>query len=47
MSLITKALKKIFNRTTVCVIGIGIQVFYLIVLFWTLGTAFIYSYYVF
>lgn len=47
MNFIVKALKKIFNRTTVCVIGIALQVFYLVVLFWTLGTAFIYSYYVF
>lgn len=47
LSVITKALKKIFNRTTICVIGIVLQVGYLVALFWTLGTAFTYSYYAF
>lgn len=44
MNLLIKLLKIIFNRTTVCVIGILIQVGYLISLFWTLGTAYTYSY---
>lgn len=47
MNLLTKFLKYIFNRTTVCIIGIIIQIFYLISLFWTLGTLYTYSYLVF
>ncbi|MBD5129347.1 MAG: cardiolipin synthase [Ruminococcaceae bacterium] len=42
-----KLLKRVFNRTTVCVIGIIFQVGYLISLFWTLGTLYTYSYLVF
>ena len=38
---------KIFNRTTVCILGILIQVAYLTSLFWTLGTYYTYSYVVF
>lgn len=47
MNFITKLLKRIFNRTTVCVIGILIQVGYLVSLFWSLGTMYTYSYLVF
>ncbi len=47
MNFLTKLLKRVFNRTTVCIIGIVIQVFYLISLFWTLGTLYTYSYLVF
>ena len=47
INIISKLLKRIFNRTVVCVIGIAIQVTYFIMLFWTLGTAFTYSYYLF
>lgn len=47
MNWLVKLLKRIFNRTTVCIIGIVIQVGYLISLFWTLGTAYTYSYVVF
>ncbi len=44
MNWLVKLLKIIFNRTTVCIIGIIIQVAYLISLFWSLGTAYTYSY---
>ena len=47
MNFWTKILKRIFNRTTVCIIGIVFQVGYLISLFWTLGTMYTYSYLVF
>ena len=47
MNFLTKLLKRIFNRTTVCIIGVVIQVCYLIAIFWTLGTAFTYSYFAF
>lgn len=44
MNFIPKLLKRIFNRTTVCILGVLIQISYLIAVFWTLGTAFAYSY---
>lgn len=44
MNWLVKLLKIIFNRTTVCIIGIVLQVGYLVSLFWTLGTAYTYSY---
>ncbi|MGN0682141.1 MAG: cardiolipin synthase [Oscillospiraceae bacterium] len=44
MRFFTKALKAIFNRTTICILGIIIQVSYLVFIFWTLGTIFTYSY---
>ncbi|MCM1165701.1 MAG: cardiolipin synthase [Lachnospiraceae bacterium] len=47
MNFLTKLLKRVFNRTTVCVIGIVFQVGYLVSLFWTLGTLYTYSYLVF
>lgn len=45
MNFISKLLKRIFNRTTICILGIMIQVGYLVSLFWTLGTAYTYSYF--
>lgn len=45
--ILIKLLKKLFNRTTICIIGILIQIGYLISLFWSLGTAYTYSYVVF
>lgn len=47
MKFIIKLLKGIFNRTTICIIGILIQVTYLVFIFWTLGTVFTYSYVLF
>ncbi len=47
MNFISKLLKKVFNRTTICILGIIIQVGYLVSLFWTLGTAYTYSYFAF
>ncbi len=44
MNWLVKLLKMIFNRTTVCIIGILIQIAYLVTLFWNLGTAYTYSY---
>ncbi len=47
MNWLVKLLKKVFNRATVCIIGIVLQVGYLISIFWTLGTNYTYSYVVF
>lgn len=47
MNFLVKLLQRVFNRTTVCIIGILFQVGYLISLFWTLGTLYTYSYLVF
>lgn len=47
MNFITKLLKRIFNRITVCVIGILLQVGYMVSLFWSLGTMYTYSYLIF
>ncbi len=47
MKLLIKLVKKIFNRTFVCVVGISLQVSYLVAIFWTLGTRFYYSYFAF
>ncbi len=44
---ITRANKRIFNRTMVCVLGILIQLAYLIWLFWTFGTISSYTYIIF
>lgn len=41
-----RTVKRIFNRTAVCVIGILIQLGYLIWLFWSFGTAYTYSYWI-
>ena len=43
MHFLTKLLKKIFNRTTVCVIGILLQLTYLVVIFLSFGTQYTYS----
>lgn len=47
MNFIIKLLKGIFNRTTICILGILIQITYLFFIFWTLGTVFTYSYVLF
>ncbi len=47
MHFLTKLLKKIFNRTVVCIIGILIQISYLVMIFLTFGTLYTYSYLVF
>ena len=47
MHFITKLLKKIFNRTVVCVIGILLQLTYLVVIFLSFGTQYTYSYFAF
>lgn len=47
MNWLVKLLKSLFNRTVICILGILIQIGYLISLFWTLGTAYTYSYVVF
>lgn len=47
MHVLTKILKKVFNRTVVCILGIIIQVTYLIFIFLTFGTLYTYSYLVF
>lgn len=47
MNVITKLLKRVFNRTVVCILGILIQVVYLLSLFWSLGTMYSYSYLIF
>lgn len=47
MRFIIKLLKGIFNRTTICVLGILIQITYLFSIFWTLGTVYTYSYVIF
>ena len=44
MNFLSKLIKRVFNRTVVCVLGIALQVFYLISLFWSLGTMYTYSY---
>lgn len=43
----SKILKKIFNRTTTCILGILIQLAYFVFFFWTLGTMYSYSFLVF
>ncbi len=47
MNKIKRLLKAIFNRTTVCILGILIQIFYMMTLFWQLGNLYKYSYIVF
>lgn len=47
MNRLVKLLKKVFSRTFICIFGILIQIVYLISLFWTLGTAYTYSYFIF
>lgn len=47
MNFITKLLKRVFNRTVVCIIGIVLQVVYLVTVFWRLGTLYTYSYFIF
>ncbi len=47
MKLLSTVTKIIFSRISVCAIGIILQATYLAVLFWTLGTMFSYSYFIF
>ena len=47
MKLFYTLLKIVFSRISVCAAGVLLQVGYLAVLFWTLGTMFSYSYIVF
>lgn len=47
VSKLTKLFKRIFNRTVICIIGILIQLCYLIGIFWSFGTYFTYSYVIF
>ena len=47
MHSLTKILKKIFNRTLVCVLGILIQLTYLVMIFMSFGTQYTYSYIIF
>lgn len=44
---LNKILKKIFNRAVVCIIGILLQVAYLVMVFLTFGTLYTYSYFIF
>ncbi len=44
MNFFTKLLKKIFNRAFVCILGILLQVLYVMSLFWELGTLYNYSF---
>lgn len=49
-TLITKlvrTIKRVFNRTVICLLGVVLQLAYLGWLFWSFGTAFSYSYYIF
>lgn len=45
MNFISKLLRRMFNRTVICVLGIALQVFYIMSLFWSIGTMYNYSYY--
>lgn len=47
MNFFVKLLKRVFNRTVICILGILLQVGYLVSLFWTLGTLYSYSYFLF
>ncbi|MCI5579416.1 MAG: phospholipase D-like domain-containing protein, partial [Oscillospiraceae bacterium] len=47
ISKFVRTIKRIFNRTVICVLGILIQLSYLIWLFWMFGTTFSYSYWIF
>ncbi len=47
MNFIKKLLKKIFTRAFVCIVGILLQIIYLMSLFWELGTLYNYSFLVF
>lgn len=42
-----RTIKRIFNRTVICLLGVVFQLAYLVWLFWSFGTAFSYSYYIF
>ncbi len=44
---LNKILKKVFNRAVVCIIGILLQVAYLVMVFLTFGTLYTYSYFIF
>lgn len=47
MRRLNKILKKVFNRAVVCIIGILLQVAYLVMVFLTFGTLYTYSYFIF
>lgn len=47
ISSLVRTIKRIFNRTVLCVLGILVQLGYLFWLYWTFGTAFSYSFWVF
>lgn len=47
MKLLSQIKKILFSRISVCAAGIAVQLAYLVMLFWTLGTMFSYSYIVF
>lgn len=47
MRTLNKLLKKVFNRAVVCIIGILLQVAYLVMVFLTFGTLYTYSYFIF
>ncbi len=47
ISKLVRTIKRIFNRTVICVLGVIIQLSYLVWLFWSFGTAFSYSYWIF
>lgn len=47
MRFLTKSLKKVFNRPVICIIGIIIQISYLIMVFLTFGTLYSYSFFIF
>ena len=47
ISKFVRTIKRIFNRTVICLIGVVFQLAYLVWLFWSFGTAFTYSYWIF
>ncbi|MBQ4165940.1 MAG: hypothetical protein IJD85_06420, partial [Oscillospiraceae bacterium] len=47
MKLISTLKKIVFSRISVCALGIILQLSYLIAIFWTLGTMFSYSLFIF
>ncbi len=47
MNFFLKLIKRVFNRTVICVLGIAVQVLYICSLFWSLGTMYNYSYLLF
>ena len=47
MKLFTKIIKKIFNRAVICVLGILLQITYLVLILWQFGLPYTYSYLIF